>query len=262
MRDKKKKAAHPVYTSILLLLCAVAAVTAVTIAWLSIADSTRVRSMNLDVTSGVSLRFDLDPHATFDEYIQTLTFPQIAARLQQDKGFSMEQTPLEPVTTSNFTEFTLENGTVVSSQSGAYLEFELNFMASRDMIVHLSSANGANGQNGTVVSSDNAALPQAMRISFTVDGTTSIYDPGMGQGSTDYKGGKFFGLPSTGMVYGDDNALFSLKEGVNKTALVHVWLEGTDEACTDALKGADYSISLRFEGTDENNQLFEEAEER
>lgn len=34
----------------------------------------------------------------------------------------------------------------------------------------------------------------------------------------------------------DDNAMFLLKEGENKEIKVHIWLEGTDPACTDELK--------------------------
>ena len=53
-----------------------------------------------------------------------------------------------------------------------------------------------------------------------------------------------------------DNAMFSLKEGVDKAVTVHIWMEGTDEACTDELRGSDYSIRLRFTGdkTDDQNK--------
>ena len=53
----------------------------------------------------------------------------------------------------------------------------------------------------------------------------------------------------------DDNAMFSLKEGENKEIKVHIWLEGTDLACTDELKATQYSIRLRFmgEGTGEES---------
>ena len=51
--------------------------------------------------------------------------------------------------------------------------------------------------------------------------------------------------------------LFSLKKDVDKEVLVHVWLEGTDERCTDNLIGADYSIQLRFIGTDENGRILD-----
>ena len=49
-----------VRTSILLLLLALVAVTATTVAWFSIADRARVRTMSLDIISGVDLRMDLD----------------------------------------------------------------------------------------------------------------------------------------------------------------------------------------------------------
>ena len=42
--------------------------------------------------------------------------------------------------------------------------------------------------------------------------------------------------------------LYTLKEGVDKAIKVHIWMEGTDPACTDELKGSDYSIRLRFTG--------------
>ena len=53
-----------VRTSILLLLLALVAVTATTVAWFSIADRARVRTMSLDIISGVDLRMDLDAHDT------------------------------------------------------------------------------------------------------------------------------------------------------------------------------------------------------
>ena len=50
------------------------------------------------------------------------------------------------------------------------------------------------------------------------------------------------------MNINNDNAMFSLKEGVNKEVKVHIWMEGTDPACTDEVKGSDYSIRLRLTG--------------
>ena len=58
-----------------------------------------------------------------------------------------------------------------------------------------------------------------------------------------------FGLPgAAAMQLTDRNALFSLLEGEDKAVLVHIWMEGTDPACTDELRASDYSISLRFTG--------------
>lgn len=52
--------------------------------------------------------------------------------------------------------------------------------------------------------------------------------------------------------------MFSLKEGQDKAVKVHIWLEGTDPRCTDALKKARYSIRMRFTGTDMDGKSFTE----
>ena len=248
------------YTSVLLVLLALVAVTAATVAWFSIADNTKVKSMSLDIVSGTDLRMDLDPHETLEEYVKTLSFDQIDERIRQEKGFSMQETPLKPVTTQDEETFTFENGTVADSTSGVYLEFTLHFMAAADMVVHLTSAGSSSGAgDGTEVTSENAALPSSMRISFATDGKTWIYDPGMGNISVTEGNTTTFGLPARdAMDLNDDNAMFSMKEGVNKEVKVHIWMEGTDPACTDGLKGADYAIRLRFTGTDENGQPLSE----
>jgi hypothetical protein len=261
MKRKQNERSHEgrkLYTSLLLVLLALVSVSAATVAWFTIADRTKLRSMNLEITSGANLRFDLDAHDTFDEYVKTLSFEQIANRIAKEKGFDMQTVPLQPVTTANYSTFTLEDGTVMENDSGAYLEFTLHFMASQDMLVHLTSANSSGNTDGTLISSDNSALPQAMRVSFTADNSVYVYDPGMDAGSTALKDGRIFGLASAAqMVPNNDNAMFYLEEGVDKPVQVHIWIEGTDESCTDELQGADYSIQLRFIGTDSDNNILD-----
>lgn len=229
-----------VHTSILLVLLALVSITAATVAWFSIADRTKVRSMSMEITTGVNLRFDLDAHDTFDEYVKTLEFEQIGERIEQEKGFKMSEVPLEPVTTTDYAEFTFENGTVVSPEKGAYLEFTLNFMSTQDMDVYLTTEDSSGKTDGTKIESSNPELPDAMRISFTVDSETMVYDPGNGD---------------------VDIRLFSLKKEKNQPVIVHIWIEGTDEACTDALRGADYQISMRFVGKDENGNVLDGTSE-
>lgn len=256
-KEQKNPARNRLYTSILLVLLALVAVTAATVAWFSIADRAKVKTMSLDIIADSDLRMDLDPHSSIDQYVKTLSFEQIAERIQKEKGFSMETTPLEPVTTFDQQTFTYEDGRTVQDTSGAYLEFTLHFMSANDTVVHLTSANsGAGEEDGTAVMSGNSALPASMRISFTADNTTWIYDPGMDSTSNTEGNAKTFGLPGAdAMNINNDNAMFSLKEGVNKEVKVYIWMEGTDPACTDELKGSDYSIRLRFTGdkTDEQN---------
>ena len=242
-------------TSVLLFLLALVSVTAATAAWMTIADRTRVRSMRMDITTGVNLRFDLDPHETFEEYVKTLTFDQIAQRIKAEKEFDPLETSLTPVTTKDCVKFVLEDGS--DAKTEYYLEFTLHFMATQDMIVHLTSADSEAGGDGTQVSSENAGVPEAIRISFTAE-DTSIYDPGMGGGSTQGDAGRTFGLPAgNAITYNDDNALFPLTAYEDKPVILRVWLEGNDEACTDAIRKADYKIRLRFVGTDEYGNLLE-----
>jgi hypothetical protein len=257
-KQERSAPAHSLYVSLLLVLLALVSISAATVAWFTIADRTRLRSMNMEITSGANLRFDLDAHEAFEDYVKTLTFEQIAARILRDTGVDMTAVPLDPVTTTDYTTFTLEDGVAVEAESGSYLEFTLHFMASQDMLVHLTSANSENGADGTLVSSENSDLPSSMRISFATDDNVWIYDPGMGAESQSEGNAKTFGLADADrMVLSNDNALFSLKEGVDQPIKIHVWLEGTDERCTDALQGADYSIRLRFLGTDEENNVLD-----
>ncbi len=255
---KKKKIRNQLYTSVLLVLMALVAVTAATVAWFSIADNTKVRSMSLDIMTDVDLRMDLDAHSSIEQYVKTLSFESIAERIQQEKGFSVQETPLKPVTTTDCNIFSFENGSTVESTSGSYLEFTLHFMAEKDMVVHLTSANSSDtAEDGTLVSSGNSQLPQAMRISFSTDDQNWVYDPGMGDSLQNSGNLRSFGLNSPSeMRISDNNALFSLKQGQDKAVVVHIWMEGTDEACTDELQLADYSIRLRFTGTDEEGNTF------
>ena len=241
MRKKDKTMRKRLLTSVLLVLLALVAVTAATVAWFSIADNTRVRSMSLDIITDVDLRMDLDAHSTIDQYVKTLSFESIAQRIQQEKGFSMQETPLDPVTTSDYSVFTYENGSTVDATKGAYLEFTLHFMGEKDMLVHLTEENSsADEADGTAVNSKNPELPQAMRIAFTADGKTTVYDPGKNREKK--------------------QLLFSLKKEEDKEVKVHIWLEGTDPACTDALRNADYEIRLRFDGTDLDGKPFSQEQ--
>jgi hypothetical protein len=232
------------FTSILLVLAALVSISAATVAWFTIADRTRLRSMNMEITSGNSLRFDLDAHEAFEDYLKTLTMDQIAERILKEKGFDLRTTPLEPVTTTDQVHFTLEDGTLVEDISGAYLEYTLHFMASQDMVVHLTSQNSEDNADGTKILSDTDGLVSSMRISFTAGDETYIYSEG-----------RNIETPA------DENRLFSLKEGIDQPVQIRIWLEGTDEHCTDELRGADYSLRLRFIGTDDENQVLESTDE-
>ena len=245
-KEKKNNSGSNLVTSLLLLLVALAAVSAVSYAWFTLSDNTRLNTLRMDVTTGLSLRFDLDPHAEFTDYKQTLSFEEIADRILQDKGFDMREVPLDPVTSEDGKNFFLENGTGVLPTSGKYLEFTLHFMAMSDMYVHIVDfASAAGEDNGTLIwSNSEPQLGQAMRMSFTWEEGGHIYS---------YRNGINYN------EFNDDNSMFFLKAETDKPVVVRIWLEGTDPLCTNDLKGADYSIRMRFEGTDENNQPLEDS---
>lgn len=254
MKNKKStRSGKMALTSLLLVLIALVAVTAATVAWMSISDHTRVNSLDMQVTTGASLRFDLDPHEEFIDYCQTMTSEQIFARVASEQGFDPRETPLDPVTTSDCVTFTLKNGTVETTDSGKYLTFTLHFMATEDMDVHLTSANSTDAQDGTLITSGTPNLPAAMRISFSSAQGTAVYDPGAADSSQKYQSIRIFGLPrADSMLYNNNNKLFHIKGNTDMPVVVHVWMEGTDELCDNALKGGDYSIRLRFIGTDQD----------
>ena len=254
-------------TSLLLAVVALVFVTAVTAAWFSISDNTRLYSLNMDITAGAALRFDLDPHADLGSYVGTLSFNQISDRILRDYGSDPRETELTPVTTENYEDFTLRSGKLVAPNDSTYLEFTLHFMAAQDMYVHLTSANSRRGTDGTLVTSGIAQLPEAMRISFTIGSDVMVYDPGMGDDAeiSQHNFGivKLFGLPSADqMVYNDQNSMFFIKAYEDLPVVVRVWMEGTDPACTNALKGGDFFIALRFEGTDPDGKPLENPRNR
>ena len=252
--DKKRKGlfGRRITMTVLLALTALVGISAATYAWFSIADYTHVSTLRMDITSGAALRFDVTAHNEFGDYLQTLSFDRIADYVRGQLGYDMRTAPLKPVTTADGQTYTLQSGTVEPNSSGAYWEFTLHFIATEDMYVHLTSAPSPGQDDGTRITSDRERLPESMRIAFTMDGKTMVYDPGMGNSTTNSGQVKNFGLPSAGnMVYNNSNMLFFIPEGEDKAVLVHIWMEGTDEACTNELKNSDFAIRMRFEGTDE-----------
>lgn len=169
-------------TTVVLVLFALVAIAMATFAWFSIADSAKTRMLMIDANADGSLRFDLDGHAAFDEYVHSLGFDQISARIASEKGVDIDASKLKPVTTSDYQTFTFEDGSTADPATGAYLEFTLHFMSSTDLRVRLTGQDGDGGVSGTRFSSDTQGMASAMRMSFTADGHTWVYNPNGGRG--------------------------------------------------------------------------------
>lgn len=240
---------HKLATTVTLVLFALVAIAMATFAWFSIADSAKTRMLALDANADGSLRFDLDAHASFDDYVHTLGFDQISARIASERGVDIDASRLQPVTTSDYQNFTFEDGSAADPSTGAYLEFTLHFISMEDVRVRLTGQDGSSGAPGTRFSSSTDGMAQAMRMSFTADGRTWVYNPNQGAAAAAGGSATVFGLTTGEATAASD--MFDLVKDTDKPVTVRIWLEGTDENCTNMLKGADYSVSMRFEGVEQ-----------
>ena len=234
---KRKEKRHHLYLSISIFLLAIACIVGATYAWFTLSANTRVNSMNMEITTGFQLRMDTIPHEDIEDYYQKLD----GVKIQEASG--NEQ--LDPVTSRDGVNFYSEQGQAVIDSKLAYLEVPLHFKAAKSMYVHLSK-NTLDGEEGTNVGGDNG-IEQALRLSFSVDGITKIYEP---YGKSE---GTFTFLGQSQMEYTEENTLFYIEEGIDKEVMLRIWIEGTDPQCTDQLRDALYQIRLCFIGTDENN---------
>ena len=251
-QEQKQDLRHRLAATVLLVLFALVAIVMASFAWFSISDQAKARQLALNANAGNALRFDLDAHDSFDQYVTTLGFDQISARISSEQGVNIDTSKLQPVTTSDGQSFTYEDGSAAQAQTGAYLEFTLHFISHENVIVRLTGESGSKGEAGTAFSSNISGLPQAMRMSFTCDGQTWIYNPNLGASATSSGSVTTFGI-----VPGSSNQeanMFSLIADTDKPTVVRIWLEGTDQNCTNMIKGADYSVTMRFEGIEQQEQ--------
>ena len=247
--EEKQDLRHRLATTLLLVLFALVSIAMATFAWFSIADHAKARSFALTANAGNALRFDLDAHDDFNQYVSTLGFDQISARISAENGVDIDTSKLQPVTTSDGQSFTYEDGSAAQAQTGAFLEFTLHFISHEDVVVRLTGEAGSNGEAGTAFTSNVQGLPEAMRMSFTCDGRTWVYNPNMGATASGSGQMATFGIVPGGSSEAAN--MFSLVADTDKPTIVRIWLEGTDPNCTNMVKGADYSVSMRFEGIEQ-----------
>ena len=240
---KKKKMARArlnLYQSMLIFLLALASITGATYAWFTLSSSVRLHNMTLNIIDNDALRIDIQAHEQIEQYFQELD-----GNVVLEASASKE---LYPVSSTDGTNFYDEDGTFNTDTVNTYLEVPLHFMSTRDMYVHLSGKGQSESGEGTNVSGTQG-VEQALRISFTADGTTKIYEPyGASWGTFSLEGVQ---------SYREDDTLFFIEKEKDKTVIMRVWIEGTDPQCTDELRKALYEIELYFAGTDENNIPYE-----
>ena len=109
-QEQKQDLRHRLAATVLLVLFALVAIVMASFAWFSISDQAKARQLALNANAGNALRFDLDAHDSFDQYVTTLGFDQISARISSEQGVNIDTSKLQPVTTSDGQSFTYEDG--------------------------------------------------------------------------------------------------------------------------------------------------------
>lgn len=131
----------------------------------------------------------------------------------------------------------------------------------------ITLAKNAGEDGGTFVKAKSGASGGAencVRVSFTVNGNVSMYEPNNashnnGDKATDKsgkkytgaihkqgKGGTFEGEQGTVYYSGDSSELFKIKANTPTKVTIRVWFEGTDNDCTNDIQNAQITSQLKF----------------
>ncbi|MBQ6154034.1 MAG: hypothetical protein IJJ15_09825 [Ruminococcus sp.] len=245
-------------TTFLLSIIAMLVLITSTLAWFTINSFASVENIQMNITTGVELRVDMDNHGSdITQYKKTITSDMINSYLRSNHNTTMADQLLDPVTTTNGVTFVNKSGVSKSANDTTYLEFKAWFIASKEMWVHLSSdtATSLNNATTSVTTTSTGAqadIVRAIRVSFEDSGSAAIYEPNAG---SPVNGQSTFDLP-TPMSYTNSTRLFHLNELEPKQITIRLWLEGNDPECDNDVQDANISVDLLFNGTDDLNNTF------
>lgn len=242
--------------SFVMLALAIIALGTATFAWFSLSLSTKVNTMELEVTAGTHLKIDVQRNSTLDAYESELDQTDIEGQI----GHKFDAYKLAPLTSANGKDLYDKNKLKPSDNSLKFMEFTLYFMASAPMDVYLTEDNSDGKSDGTKVESHSSnsttqrKIQECVRISFESGGDTVIYEPNkngnttlsvLGQGTQ-----KTFTDAKTG---NNDSRLFTLSgSDLREEVIVRIWIEGDDSDCNDDVISAKFKTQLRFEGVESN----------
>jgi hypothetical protein len=281
----KMNAKQRLHTTICMLSLTIIALTTATYAWFTLAASTRVNELDLNVSAGANLKIatrnmgdDIDDY--FDEVVSendgSDDGSEIDAWLYTEYKVHLSDLLLSPHTSGDginmYTQQANENGGKASAEnSNTYLQYELWFIAEEDMRVHLSTDEDDDGIYTHIETHDDNSTDQdsvlgCVRMSFYCedDDITVLWAPDGNDSDTTLKGqaAKDGGSSpsmieldnSSAMEYTDDTYICELEANEPKKVIVRVWIEGEDPQCVDKVQKSKFITWLRFQGTDENNQ--------
>ncbi len=258
--EKLNKAQARIKRKTTFMLCVIALLVLITstLAWFTLNSFASVENLQMNITTGVELRVDMENHGSDIElYKKEITNEMINGYLRGLNKPTLEDLLLDPVTTRNGIDFMSESGSNREPNENSYLEFDCYFIATKDMWVHLSTEDPSGEFDGTKVSTTERGLKaevvQAVRLSYEDNGTAAIYEPNKVGGAVN--GQTTFDL-QTPMVYTNDTRLFHLNELEPKKITIRFWAEGNDPQCDNDVQDAQIEVQMLFSGTDENNNLF------
>lgn len=243
-------------TAVLLFIIALLAITTATLAWFTLNSFSSVNNMEMTIGTGAELLVSTVNNGTdLTKYGKEITNEMINSHLRE-YNTNLNSMRLDPVTSSNGTAFYSQFNEKRTENVGGFLEFDIYFIATKDIWVHLSSdETETNAADGTRVNTNStgsmAEVVRAVRMSFTDAGnSTRIYEPNKASAVASQV---TFDLPSP-MRYSNDTRLFQLKEMEPTKVTVRLWIEGEDPQCNNDIQNAHLAVQLCFKGTDENNE--------
>lgn len=242
--------------SIFLLILLLLSMVTTTFAWFTISSLSAVHNMEITIGTGVQLLISDENHGEdLTLYKSEVTNEDINRQLSA-YSTNLDNIVLDPLTTSDGVRFYTERGAEKTANNESFLEFDLFFIATEDMWVHLTSDESESGaNNGTrVFTTDTGAqadIINCTRVSFTDTeaGSTVIYEPNKGYPVANQS---TFDLP-TPMGFSNSSRLFHLEALQPKMVTVRIWIEGEDPECDNDVQSANLQVQFNFEGTDENN---------
>lgn len=242
--------------SLFLLILLLLSMVTTTFAWFTISSLSAVHNMEITIGTGVQLLISDENHGEdLSLYTNEVTNEEINRQLSA-YSTNLDNILLDPLTTSDGVRFYTERGNEKTANNESFLEFDLFFIATEDMWVHLTSDESEAGlDNGTkVFTTDTGAkadIINCTRVSFTDTeaGSTVIYEPNKG---TPVANQSTFDLP-TPMGFSNSTRLFQLEALKPKMITVRIWIEGEDPECDNDVQSANLQVQFNFEGTDENN---------
>lgn len=241
-------------TTVLLLLLAFFAIATATLAWFTLNSFVSVDNMEMTIGTGTELKVAINDYgADLSRYSNEITNEMIDSVLNAD-NIRLADIKLDPLTSSDGRKLYTEAGSEKNANTGGFLEYDLYFIATSDMWVHLTSDNSSSSEtDGTAVtttSTTSAEVVQAVRISFDSSNGTSIFEPNK---ATAVANQSTFDLTNP-MNYTNETRLVKLTALEPQKVTVRLWIEGEDPQCRDNIQNANLGVRLCFKGTDDNNE--------